>query len=293
MVSFPNFYLVGAPRCGTTSMYTYLKQHPEIYLSVLKEPHFFSSDLTAPPQAVVDQPLYLSLFEQVADERAVGEGSVWYLESREAPWRIHEAVPEARILILLRQPVDMAFSLHGLYCRTGNEELPDFDDALAAQADRASGRRIPSETYFPEGLQYESVIRYSDRVERYLEIFGREQVRVLIFEEMVADPARVYREALEFLRVDPDFVAEFDRDRAKVVIRQRVLQQLRTTAPEIRAKMKGGGQRHTVARSRAVRPETRRRIEENMAEDVERLAQLLDRDLARWWPSATRVLSRS
>lgn len=285
--AYPNFFLVGAPRCGTTSMYTYLKQHPEIYLSVLKEPHFFSTDLTAPPQAVVDEGLYLSLFAAAGEKPWVGEGSVWYLESRRAPPAIAAASPEARILIMLRQPIDMAFSLHGLYNRTGNEDLVDFDQALAAQEARAQGERIPDGTYFPEGLQYERVSRYSAKVERYLRQFGHHRVHVAIFEEMVADPVRVYRRILEFLGLDPSFEAEFDRAAATRRIRTQVLQQLRHTAPEIRAKMRGGGRRHTVTRRRAVSAETRRRWSEEGASDVAALSELLDRDLSRWWPDAT------
>lgn len=289
--SFPNFFLVGAPRCGTTSMYTYLKQHPQIYLSVLKEPHFFSTDLTSPPQAVVDEDLYLSLFAGVEDEICVGEGSVWYLESHRAPEAIRDASPAARILIMLRQPVDMAFSLHGLYNRTGNEDILDFDGALAAQESRASGERIPPTAYFPEGLQYESVTQYSAKVERYFNHFGRDRVQVVIFEEMVADPARIYRQILKFLGVDPHFEAEFDRRRATGLIRTKVLQQLRTTAPEVRAKMRGGGRRHTVPRDRAVSAETRARMSELYAPDIAALSELLELDLSRWW-TATKQLSR-
>lgn len=278
----PDFFLIGAPRCGTTNMYTYLKQHPEIYLSVLKEPHFFSTDLTSPPQAVVDEAGYHGLFSEVADEKRIGEGSVWYLESRRAPQAIHERSPSARILAMLRNPLAMAFSLHGLYLRTGNEEIADFDEALAAQEARARGERIPAESYFPEGLQYASVALYSEKLKRYFDVFGRERVKVVIFDDFVADPGRVMSEVFTFLDVDPDVAIELDPERAKMLIRPKVLQQLRTTDPVVRAKMRGGGRRHTVPRQTAMSAEARRSLADVFAPDVAALSELIGRDLGGW-----------
>ncbi len=283
MVSFPDLFLVGAPRCGTTNMYTYLKQHPEIYLSVLKEPHFFSTDLTSPPQAVVDENLYLSLFAGVEGEKRIGEGSVWYLESERTPAAIRERSPAARVLVMLRNPLDMIFSLHGLYLRTGNEEIADFDAALAAQEDRARGARIPPETYFPEGLQYMSVALYSEKVGRYFETFGRERVKVVIFDDFISETRAVLEDVFRFLEVDPKTPVELDPGKAKALIRPKVLHQLRTTDPIVRDKMRGGGRRHTVPRQSSMSDATRKRLAEHFAPDVAALSKLLDRDLDTWY----------
>jgi len=99
----PDFFLVGAPRSGTTSLYTYLKQHPEIYVAIQKEPHFFGSDLTPLPGGIREEDLYLSLFAGAGDRRRAGEGSVYYLSSQQAPFEIQAYAPGARILILLRE----------------------------------------------------------------------------------------------------------------------------------------------------------------------------------------------
>lgn len=279
----PNLFLVGAPRCGTTSMYTYLKQHPEIYLSVLKEPHFFSSDLPRPPQGVADEALYASLFAPAHRERWVGEGSVWYLESRRAPAAIHATSPGARVLVMLRNPVDMIFSLHGLYTRTGNEDLSDFEEALAAEAARARGERIPPAAYFPEGLLYTRVGRSSEKLRRYFRIFGRRRVQVVIFDDFVAAPAAVLRRTFELLGVDPTFEPELDLARARRVIRTEVLRQLRSARPEIRARLRGGGDRyHTTPPGRSLPPVLRRRLSALFAPEVEALGRLLDRDLSPW-----------
>lgn len=278
----PDLFLVGAPRSGTTSLYTYLKQHPEIYLSVLKEPHYWSRDLSRPPQAVTDEDLYLGLFAAAGDARWVGEGSVWYLHSAAAARGIAEASPAARILVMLRRPVDMMFSLHGLYTRTGNEDLPAFEDALAAEEERRRGERIPAAAYFPEGLLYTEAARFSPSLRRYLEHFGRDRVHVVLFDDFVADTPRAFNRVAEFLGVDPNFVPEFDLEKANRLIRPKVLEQLRRTPPEVRAPMRGGGRRHTVARREKPSPELRRRLNKHFADDIAELAELLGRDLSFW-----------
>lgn len=282
----PNFFLVGAPRCGTTSMYTYLKQHPEIYVSIDKEPHFFGSDLSPMPGTIREEPLYLALFAGAGDRPRVGEGSVWYLSSKKAPEEIRAFAPEARILILLRDPVQMAHSLYSLYFRTGNEDLPTFEEAVAAEPERREGRRIPPQAYFPEGLLYTDAARYAEKVERYFEVFGRENVCCILFEDFVRDTAAVYRRTLEFLGVDPGFEAELDPQRASQRVRIQAIRQLRQVPEEVRRRMQF--QEMKQHESRAPRPapsaELTARLRDLFAADVARLGALLGRDLSSWAP---------
>jgi hypothetical protein len=276
----PNFFMVGAPRCATTTMYTYLKQHPEIYLSLLKEPLYFGSDLTRQPLAVTDEASYLSLFAGAGDARVIGEGSVFYLMSTRAAEELARFSPDARILIMLRDPVDMMHSLHALYRRTGNDDLDDFDAALAAEAERAQGRQLPARCYFPEGLQYTRLARYAEPVARFLRVFGRDRVHVIVFDDLVRDPAGTYRRLLGFLGV-ADHPVELDVDRATAQIRPLVLRQMRAASPEIRRKLKTG-RLHGGGRGRPVSPETRARLAAELRPDVARLSELLDRDLTAW-----------
>ena len=280
----PNFFMVGAPRCATTTMYTYLKQHPDIYLSLLKEPIYFGSDLTRQPLAVTDEASYLSLFADAGDARVVGEGSVFYLMSTRAAEELAQFSPSARILIMLRDPVDMMHSLHALYLRTGNEELDDFDAALAAEADRAEGRRLPPRCYFPEGLQYTQQARYAEPVARFLRVFGQDRVHVIAFDDLVRDTAGEYQRLLAFLGV-PDHPVELDVDRATEQIRPLVLRQMRAASPQIRDKLKTG-RFHRGARGRPVLPATRARLAAELAPDLLRLSLLLGRDLTHWGRSA-------
>jgi len=278
----PNFFIVGAPRCATTTMYTYLKQHPEIFLSLLKEPIHFGSDLTRQPLAVRDRGDYLSLFDAAGGAPVIGEGSVFYILSKRAPDELKEFAPSARILIMLRNPVDMMHSLHALYVRTGNEVLDDLSSAVDAEVARARGERLPPRCYFPEGLQYRAAARYAEPVERFMRAFGRERVHVLVFDDLVRDTAREHRRVLEFLGVDPHQPVELDVDKATEQIRPIILQQMRAARPEIRRKLKTGRDAHRGPRSRAVTPELRARLHTELLPDVERLSALLDRDLTFW-----------
>ncbi len=278
----PNFFIAGAPRCGTTSMYLYLKQHPEIYVSVLKEPHFFARDLTRPPQGIHDERVYRDLFADATGEKRLGEASVWYLSSRTAPGDIAAFSPDARIIIMLRDPVHMMHSLWSLYLRTGNEDIDDFAAALNAAAERRAGRRIPATTYFPEGLQYLAAGLYAERVARWLHTFGPGRVAVLLFEDFVRRPAEVYRETLEFLEVDPEFRPELDVAEATRRVRPQVLLQLRRVPPEVRFHMRGSGRRHTSPERRPYPARLQERLRRELAPDVRALQELLGRDLSAW-----------
>ncbi len=278
---WPDFFIAGAARSGTTSMFTYLKQHPEIFVSVLKEPHYFGSDLTRQPHTVRDRELYLSFFADAAPGQKTGEGSVWYLLSKQAAAEIKAQCPDARIILMLRNPVDMVTSLHSLYLRTGNEELEDVEEAVAAQKDRRRGRRIPESAYFPEGLIYTEAATYHDKVRRFLDAFGTAAVKIVIFDDFVADTPAVYRDVASFLGVDPDFEPNLDIRAAYAAMRGDVLKQMRKLPPELRRVMRGGGKRH-LGKKQPMRGEFRSRLKRYFAGDVEKLGALIGRDLGHW-----------
>src|SRR5262249_50339658 len=139
----PDLFIVGAPRCGTTAMYTYLGQHPDIFMSARKEPHFFGTDFSS-PALDRDEQTYLALFTGARNETRAGEASVFYLCSRRAAKEIHAFSPSARIIIMLRNPVEMMYSLHSRHVLTGNEDINDFGTALAAAAERKRGLHLPA-----------------------------------------------------------------------------------------------------------------------------------------------------
>jgi hypothetical protein len=200
----PNFFIVGAPKCGTTSMTEYLKQHPDIFMPELKEPHYFCIDI-ASRRITRTEEHYLKLFAEARDERRLGEASVWYLFSQQAASEIYKFNPLSRIIIMLRSPVDMMYSLHSQFIFSGNENIPDFEQALEAEEDRRNGRRIPQLAHSPESLLYTEVAKYSEQVKRYFEVFDREQVHIIIFDDLINDTAGIYKATLKFLDVNPGF----------------------------------------------------------------------------------------
>lgn len=203
MRRLPDFFIVGAPKCGTTALYHYLSMHPGIYMPTFKEPHFFSGDFPRFGK-IHDLESYLDLFEDAPDNARTGEASVWYLYSNCAISRILDANPDARIIAMLRNPVTMAKSLHRQLILSLREDIVDFESAWRAQYDRRSGKHLPLYCPEPSHLQYADVCRYSRQVERMLAVVPEAQLKILIYEEFFSDVRAQYDSVTEFLGVECD-----------------------------------------------------------------------------------------
>lgn len=283
----PNFFIVGMPRSGTTSLYTYLKQHPQIFLSLYKEPLFFCKDLDHRPHSVTSEEVYYSLFEGAEDHLVRGEGSVWYLTSEVAAREIHKVSPRARIVVMLRDPLQMMQSLHSLYLRTGNEDIQDFASALAAQEERGAGQRIPDRCYFTNGLLYMEVARYYSKLERFYQVFGDEQIHVITFENFAADPLAECRKVFRFLGIDQQTAIELDLGAAKRIIRPQVMEQIRRAHPEVKAKLSRKlGKTHLGAKRKPLDKMLEQKLRRTLAEDLQRTGHLTGLDLSAWGPAA-------
>ena len=198
---WPNFFIVGAAKCGTTSLHEYLGRHPRIYMSPFKEPHFFSrvsftSHSEHFQRSVTGEADYAALFEGAENFDAVGESSPSYLWDERAPYRIREIVPEARIIILLRDPVERAYSHYLADVRNDRVRLP-FYEALLEDAARENKGWGVSRLYVEIG-------RYVPQVRRCLEVFSPQRVLVCLFDDFKRDPESVLREVSLFLGVDPE-----------------------------------------------------------------------------------------
>jgi hypothetical protein len=232
VVKAPNLFVIGAPRCGTTSLYAALKQHPDVYASVLKEPHFHAPDLPAQPHTVTDPDDYARLFAAAGEQRYRAEASVWYFYSREAPSQIAQAHPEARIVLLLRNPADMAISLYELYLRTGNEAVTDPASALF----RMQQTRFDT-SYFPFGLHYLHLLDIATPLARWRAQFPGDRMRVLLFDDFYPAPEAGFRELCAWLQIDPDAPVSFDPRRARDAVRMTAMKQLRDLPDHLRRKL--------------------------------------------------------
>ncbi len=195
---WPNLFLVGAAKAGTTSVYDELARHPAIYMSPIKEPHFFSRIRPSPEREaffphISDQGEYLALFDRATDEQLVGEASTSYLWDRQAAERIKRVAPEANILIMLRDPVERAYSQYWNDVREGLEQRP-FLEALTEEQRSGPGAWGVTSLYIGGG-------RYADQVQRYLDRFAP-RVLVSFFEDYVADRPATIAEIQTFLGVD-------------------------------------------------------------------------------------------
>ena len=193
MEIWPNFFIVGAPRAGTTSLYEYLKNIVGIYMSPVKEPQYFSVNLVPenhPIRPIRDKKKYLELFEKVTDEKIIGEASAGYLSDPEAPKLIHEIAPHARIIISLRDPVERLFSHYLHRMRLGLLNA-SFKDVLKIELKEGIAR-----TNRPLDLAFGL---YFDSLKTYMNIFESEQIKLLIFEEWTKNPKNTVEEILKFL----------------------------------------------------------------------------------------------
>ena len=197
MEKWPNFFIVGAPKAGTSSLYTYLDSIPGIFMSMPKEPNYFSVKTISENSHTVMKPIrdkskYLDLFKKVKDEKIIGEASPSYLSDPEAPKLIHEIAPEAKIIISLRDPVERTFSYYLMFIRGGFMKDSFHDEVQKA----LKLVRI----YNKRSLRLETGL-YAEDIQRYHDIFGPEQVKIIIFEELINDVKKTMKDILSFLDI--------------------------------------------------------------------------------------------
>ena len=294
----PDFFIVGASRCGTTSMKTYLEKHPEIFMAPGREPHFFGTDLYL-PSYIRDERTYLSLFAKAINEKRVGEKSIRYLSSKRAAAEIKEFQPSASIIIMLRNPVEMIYSLHNLLFNRGIEDLDDFKAALEAEEDRKRGLRLPMglDSRVNWRVFYRDRARYTQQVNRFLNTFGREKVHIIIFDDFVSQTAEVYRETLRFLMVNSDFQTHFQKTNPGGRMLSRRLYTFMTHPPQLVHSFVQAAMPYSLIKRAIwgltnlnsryfarppINPEFKRQLQEEFLPEVEQLSKLLGRDFTHW-----------
>lgn len=192
---WPNFFIVGAAKAGTTSLYYYLTQVPEIYMSPEKEPHYFAPNtaIVMHNKPIQDKNKYLELFRDVKKEKAVGEASTRYLQDPDTPTLIHQVIPDARIIIILRDPVERAFSDYLMYAYKHASKFRVHK--IMKLNFSTSDLNIPIKGILEAGF-------YFGQVKRYLHTFGLEQVKIIVYEEFIRHAKEKVEEVLRFLGVN-------------------------------------------------------------------------------------------
>lgn len=200
----PNFFIVGAPKAGTTALFEYLRSHPNVYMPREKEPNYFAKDFTEYP-SIRKESEYMKLFKGCTNlHYAIGEASVLYLYSDVALNLINEFNPRSRIIAMLRNPVDLAHAMHSQALYNHNENEPDFEKAWKLQAIRAKQQQIPRGCRAHQILQYKKLASLGYQIERLFSIFPKEQIKIIFFEEFIQNTKSIYEEVLRFLKVPSD-----------------------------------------------------------------------------------------
>lgn len=299
-MTFPNFLIIGAAKSGTTALYRYIRQHPQIYMSPVKEPHFFGYE-GAPPNsqgpgdfvntAITNLDEYLRLFDGVKEELAIGEASPTYLYLPKAVERIHFYLPDVKLIAILRQPADRAYSAYMHVIRDQREVEYDFAKALELEQDRIDINWGPIWHFKKMGC-------YSEQLARYFKLFAKEQLRVYLYDDFSANSLGILGDIFRFLGVDDKYKLDTRlRPNVSGVQKNQIVARLidfffskpnpvryftRKLLPEqIRWQFTTAVRNRNILRP-AMSPKIRMELTEYFRPDIIQLEELIDRDLSHW-----------
>lgn len=288
----PHFLVIGAYKSGTTALHHYLRAHPEVFIPERKEPNYYAfADQTAPfnhPAAsgsIRTQAEYESLFGQARPGQKLGEVSPAYMSVPGAFARIHADAPDVRLIAILRNPIERAYSDYLMYKRDGLEHEEHFINALKDQ-DRRDSSLDPTSHYISTGF-------YFEQLRPYFETFDREKIHILLHEEFVFERDHALMEIFRFLGVDPSVeipnqsasnvsgVPTTLSLRAAYAVRNQVRDRLRRFVPEdLKRKMNSSLERRLT--KEPLSPDARSWLIDIYRSDIENLGALVNLDLSSW-----------
>lgn len=294
----PNFLVIGAAKAGTTAMWHYLRQHPEVYMSPHKEPRYFA--LCGQPvnfQGPGDQTRfnfvteltdYQRLFAKAKEEKAMGEASPWYLYVKSAAPAIKEVLPDVKLVAILRDPVDRAFSNYLHAVGEGLEPLSSFREAMEAEESRIRENWSPRFHYKSKGFYYQ-------QLQHYLKFFRREQLKIYLYEDLANEPEALFADVFDYLGVDPLFTVDVGkRHNESRTARSRTIKQVlekdnivrRCTRSAVPKRWRKTIRKNVSALNLKPKPklssQDRKQYIEVYRDDIEKLEQLIDCDLSNW-----------
>jgi len=285
------FFIIGAPKSGTTALSEYLRQHPDVLFSRPKEPHFFNDDFSHRHIESIDA--YLECFSHGSgQEKAVGEGSIFYLYSQTAVLTILNQHPNARFIVMLRKPVEAAYSWHWQSVFSFGEDLDDFEMAWRAQEKRRLGERLPPNNRVREALQYGPLFSYADQLERLFNLVPRERVHIILYDDFKRNPEATYHKTLSFLSLSSFSLQTYQQINPSKRFRWPMAQAAIQVAGKLKRSIglnQGLGMLTYLQRLNTkyqerppLRPAFRSELIEYFRNDVRRTSELIDRDLSEW-----------
>lgn len=268
----PNFFVIGALACGTATLQRFLEAHPEVFMPS-GEIHFFGGDIAPRPEwwgPRSDVLHYRAAFSGVTTEPRIGQRSDTYLYSRRAAGEIKAFAPSASIIAMVRNPIELLYSLYEELLHEGYLEFGDLEAALSGEEDSLGEGASPQHDVRSGNTAFcRELVQFSPQLKRYIDVFGREKVHVIIDDELERDGAGTYRNVLRFLGVDDGVEPEFAAHR-------------QGPPPRAVARRGEGPIDRAFAAHKEMDPEIRARLQVACAGDVETLSKLLDRDLGHW-----------
>lgn len=294
-----NFFIVGAPKCGTTALTEYLKEHPNIFLTNPKEPHFFATDMPR-YRCCNNIDEFNKLFNNANKNVArLGEASVWYLYSKDAIENIYNYNSKSKIIVMLRRPDEMVYSMHSQHLISSDEDVIDFETAYYLEKFRRNGKFIPRNCREIKNLYYKEIAKYGKQLDNLFYYFPKEQVKIIFFEDFKANTKKVFNDTIHFLNLKKIDKTEFDKvnqnTRPKIFWLNKLIkrQPKFIDLPKRYIKAKAGinslkirkllTRFNTIKELRRPLPyELKCDIINNYLEDIERLEVILDVDLEDW-----------
>ncbi len=298
LIKKPNFFIVGAPKCGTTSLHYYLQQHPNIFMSNYNEPHYFGKDLNKLNNVhITEKNKYMNLFSNVKNEIIIGEKSPYYLFSSLAPLEINKFNPNAKIVIMLRHPTDMIYSMHSQYYYSGNESERSFSKALVLENERKQGKSIPKNTDLIEKLLYKTyVYKLPSQIKVYLDVFKKENIEFILLEELINITDQTYNKLLRFLGLHTSITPNYNIINPHKTFRLKIIRDCIKQYSPILGKMRKKIMDKPLgiikfikeintrySKKSSLDPRIKEKLDEEFLPIIKELERIMHRDLSHWY----------
>jgi hypothetical protein len=293
-MTMPNFLIIGAAKAGTTALHEYLQQHPQIYLTPTKETNFFAfegqeinfqgpGDEALKDFSITDLSTYQAEFAGVTKELAIGEACPSYLYVPQAAARIKQYIPDARLIVILRNPVERAYANFLHIVRDDREPQRDFTLALQAEATRIANNWEWFWHYIQVGF-------YGQQLQRYYEMFAPSQIKVYLYEDLKEDAIATLQDIFRWLEVDDTFVPDMAlRPNKSGMPRNKLLHQILTKPNPLKSLLKPlfpaqirQKIQHQNLNTPQISPEVRQQLLDLYRADILQSQDLIQRDLSAW-----------